>query len=723
MAAQPIDDISILARTGPEWARLESFPLFADAQASAAAMTSTALAETWADAIVRCWQRGLDDGSINVNLPVHVLDLCPAQGRLAWLMLGALQSRLQQGGLSSSLTVRYVACCEDASSRDRLLAHPWFSGHVAGGTFDAALWSGTGSDKDLVAQHGVVDVSGNPLTVLSLGYFGSLPSELWGVHYGAYWPGLVALQPDETRVADEAANASSYSWRLDIDWQMQAKPQMPSALQAILEQYVQRVPSAVMLLPAAAIETIDTIRRLSADRYLLLSADRGVSTEQQIRQGALRLSAQWNTDSHALPVNYHALSMHEQKTGAWTWSHQLQDGGIVMHAAWSDWAVSSDVQDAMPEVLEQSLSAMHPDDGEALMSAAIDSAAYGDMRTSLSFLRMSRHDPKVLRTCINTLIQHADSIGERLLDEWRAALTTTWQRCLPVEDEHWYHDLGLLASALRHWGLAKECFRTGLMLHGDNVEDLSQLARCEDMTGHCAEAEALLARALQIRSRHGICVELHRCLAERLQTWQSADWYRPLVARDGELTLEPFGVQHAEAYVYQSRDPQIAVMARMPELNTVEDVRQWACVHKDNPRYRYYAVMHDEHGFIGMVGMLCENDAGYFFFWTGADYQNFGYGRRAAKLLFAQARDAGVKELFTAAYQDNKRSIVALSSLGFKPLDIRSQAPDDVLTHFHVRFDDAVSMEKAEVNARLKALCAEIGSKFVFEDVDEEVMA
>ena len=672
--------------------RFSELPLFTTPVQMQCALASPLLAHAWSEAIVRYWEAGLAAGSIDPGKPLYLLDPAPGQGQLAWLLLGALRQRLAVAG--PDIQPCYVACSGNVDQLDYLAAHPYFKEYTDASWFDTACWNaGKDSVLDLRAQRITLLRTDNPVVVLGLEWLQTLPSELTGIHRGQVMEGRAALT---------ALQEPEHAYRLDYQWQPLDDTNDPS-LRPLWTHYLPRFAEIPLLWPAMACKALDALARLSSGRYLLLAADAGICSDQELRLCALTPPSEWHPGQAPLPVNYHALSLYQRQHGACTWDRKLHDDGAVLHAALRDdrCTITQSAFSAIVGCLEHA----HPDDGRLLVPS-------NDAPVTLTLLRLSRYEPRVLQAGIQRMLQQPAALHDTARKEWQTALMHTWSNYLPTATpEPFYHEAGLLAAQLGHWGLAKECFRLGLTLYGDNATDLHHLALCEAATGATDEAFALVSHALEVEPDNPHCQALHTRFAERLQRWQDTHWYHPDAVRNGELTLEPLGAEHAESLLYQYRDPQIGAMTALAELNTPDEAREWIAEQTGDVGRTTCAVMHAHWGFVGVVSMHCAADAGYFYFWIGADFQGQGFGQQAAAMLLEQAVRNGIAHLFTSAYTDNGRSRKALEHLGFVELNLRAKAPDDELIFYCMQ-----PCADAEPTARIRALCRAIASPIVFEE-------
>jgi RimJ/RimL family protein N-acetyltransferase len=647
-------------------------------------LATPVLAQAWTDAVLLYWQHGIACGAIDPTRPLYLAGLAPAQGLLAWRMLQALREGLRRRQLDASICL--IACCRTQDEADALLGHPCLNEFVRQGWLDAALFDG-GNGSALTLQHQNLSVlaAANPLVILALGHFATLPSELMAAHYGQLLQSAVAVHEVE----------GSEHLELSYDWQ----PAPESATTPLPDYYRQHFHSAALLLPDAATQTLQRLERIAGGRYLLLGADPGVCDEQAIRLGGMMPPEQWHAGRMQLPVNYHALSFVQSQAGASVWNRQMEDGGIVLHAAWrGDGAAAG-----MPQITAL-LDAAHPDHGQALQRAI---ASQTDAAAVLALLRQSRYDPAMLMAAIDTLLNKPPQLTNCARREWHAALAAVWHNYLPGA-----HCGGLLASLARlavllgFPGLAKDCLRQSLHFFGDDTCELYLLAWCEAQTGDSVAALSRVSHALAFAPDFEAARSLHAELTDKLQRWQSLPFYRPKLAAEGALRIEPLGAEHAADLHFQFRDEQISVMTRLPMIGTVEQAQAWIAKETSDACRHLFAVVHEQHGFVGVVAVHCARQAGYFYFWTGSDHQGRGFGQGAARLLFAQLHAAGVTEIYTSVEQINRCSRHVLEKLGFVRLAVHPAPPDDTQDFYYLGEDKS----QARMAAGLLELCSGIGS-------------
>lgn len=667
-------------------------------------ITSTAgMAKLYAATILRYWEGALAAGDLDLEKPLYVLELGAGCGRLTYLLLKALCAKLAH---ARPFRLCYVASDIVEANLDFIASHPYLAREVEGKRLDTALWDAeAGGPLRLRAQNLSIVGTGNPLVVVANYVFDGLRHDLFAFHYGRTYEGRVAVLED----------ALDYEWQPveHADW-------LPPAWQRRVARYAERLDSASLLFPSGALRCLDHVGALTRGRYLLLSADKGVFEERQLRLDS-RIDIAFH-GSFSLPVNYHALSGCLREQGAKVWSGRHRPDGLVYHVALR--AAEPSRYDACFAEIAQDIEALNPDDHFTLKKAMETVAGQLSAEQVLSMLRLSCYDSRVLGLAIDAVSAHAASFDGEARRLWRDALERCWANFFPLgEDDGFALRFGRLAMQLRHWGLAREALRVGLAFDGEDAAHLYQLALCQIATGASREALGLLERALGLEPGDARCGSLCADLRSRLAAREASPWQRAAQCEDGGLTLEPLGIEHAASLLEQYRDPQIGILTRLPELRTLEEAVEWIVRQEAAPGCGTFAVLHRSCGFVGVVALSRSGTAGYFYFWTGIDHQGAGYGRRAAQMLFRLAAANGIREIFTSAYASNTRSRAALSALGFRRLEVSAAPPDDELLFFH-RALDGGPPEGGDALDGLLRLCEAIGSAFRFEPApDRQVSA
>ncbi|CAB3760443.1 GNAT family N-acetyltransferase [Paraburkholderia solisilvae] len=642
------------------------------------ALANPALAAAWANAVVGYWEAELAAGRIDPHEPLYLLDLAPAQGRLAWLLLQALEERLP-GSPAATLDYCYVVCesgDSEGGAAPSAMHGPWTRLATKHG-FAWGQWRGAiGSGLQIAHSGLVIACPRNPVVLLAAGLFERQSSSLWAAHRGEWMQGRYAYRPDTQLSGEQDGDM------LNCAWHAMPVHAMDAHCEPLAAHYVAQLPSAPLLLPVETLAMLDALDRFcSRAGYLLLAAAHGVCSEQQLRAGMLWPKSAWLQHDAPLPVNFHALAMYHAAYAATVYQRQLADDGLVVHAVW--WRAGEPPLDERVAALRASLDAHHPDDSASLAASAEALAAIAPPDTLLALLRLSHHDSRVLARLVSGYGSRPLHLTDTALYAWRAALLRVAQRHLPDRrNPSVDQQLGLMAMHAGHWALARDVFNGALASGHEDVAAHYYVACCLSAAGYPDDAIAHVSTALELEPSNRTCAALYRALRRRDVRWRSRGGYRPALARDRDVCIEPLSGGHADGLLRQfCSDPHIAPMTNLPALASREQVLEWIGNEWRDVGRCSYAVVSGEWGPVGVVSYRRSGVAAEIYFWIGGHAQGAGLGSRAARLLVAQAAAEGVTDLFASAYADNVRSIRTLGRIGFERLIVTTV--DDGQLHYH----------------------------------------
>ena len=669
--------------------------LLSNGTQEAAWLVSPRMAQAWAACIVAYWSRLVQQGGLDPTQPLYVLDLSPPGGVLATGLLQALVDGLRAHGLHE-WPVCYLLCQRGDPQQQAIPAA--LLPFERSGLLQSARWDAR-TGKPLMVGQDRLPLFGvrNPVVVVAACSFGVMPAQWYASHQGQLWRGHAALAP--------ASDGEPGEQELHVQWQDDLAPaQLSSGEALLLDHYRVGLPSAGFVLSEGALAMLDAVADFSTGRYLLLAADHGVSLERQIRAHALAPPQRLLPGALRLPVNFHALALHQRMNGAAVALEQRHDDGWVLHLACRDDKLGLDSQAfaAWRELLRQA----HPDDRGHDCSALPWLALEVQASAWDHVLRRSACDPLVLQTLLNSLgdelaIEHdgpsAAALSESLMRAWSNALEPQRQAALAQA-------LAGVLMNLQAWGLARQVLEqcSAAQNCAPQADLLLLRAMVEQNTGHSRSASTWAQRALQREPEHAVAQAVLCSVQARLARWHEHSWCLEDAMRDEVLCLELMDEGHAQALARQLRDPQIGQQARLPWGAEAEDG-----LHPEpNSDEVELAVMHHEHGLVGGVGFSVHRDAAYFHLWIGTDHQGRALAGSSLELLLRLLRSGGIAHAFTSVDPGNERCQRVLKRLGFATLAPVGEGEAVPLLHLH-RYTDArvAALPERLLWQRLRGLC------------------
>ncbi len=663
---------------------------------------SPALARSYARLIADQWRVADQAGELNNAEPCYILELEANSGEFANRVLHELKDTL-----SDAEWYRYRPCYLLADSRAERVSDNWQ--HAA-----LAHWIQEGSMEpisfdslvdryiELKSQRLALGARsiGNPLVVIANAVFSSLRQDFYNIHYGECYQSF--LKNDDLKWGGQG-NLEPFS---DLEFHWQKATDKPKNT-ALLKRYLERFDSANVLMPTQAFKLIENVKSLAGSSCLFLIADRGFHSERSVREQTIPFFGQSNR--YFLPVNGHALNWYAQLNNGSVFYNQRYGSSALKAAICFQGNSQVDTSGSIQDLL------LTCNDAEVRQISNLSLRASEPLTVDQlhTLLEMTHFDYCLLFSQMGALreaIPQLDS-GQRL--QWVEMFKQVWRRVYLFEgDLEHVLDFSILAIQLGAWSVAKSALELVCKRSPDLVEAQHRLSLVYLHLGDKTDALRAARRAQQLDPRNPIIVETLAHIQSYISLCESMTGYTESYARSGDISLQPLAAHYTEEFLYQYRDPSIAVMTSLPSFETQAAFFDWLDDQHNNARKNVYAVVHKEFGLIGVVSLNTSGRDSFFYFWIGVDYQGQGLGQLAATLLFTMSRHSlGVSRFHTCVFRDNSRSLSALNQLGFKQQSVRAEAPDqDYL--FFINSESDVDSKSSE---SLRSLLLNIGSQIQLE--------
>jgi tetratricopeptide (TPR) repeat protein len=377
-------------------------------------------------------------------------------------------------------------------------AHDALRPFVERGMLDFALFDAE-RDADLQLEHaGTTLVKGSlgAAMVIANYVFDGISQDAFSFAEGELRECLVSLTSEEP-VDDVAAPglvgrlAASYEHR-PASFDYYEEP----AFNDILRSYGSHADGATILFPSAALRCLLRLSDLAGGRLLLLSGDRG-----EIHADALGepecLGMAIHGGGFSVPVNYHAIA-----------EYVLAAGGHVMKAPHrhTHLNVSAFVLGEHPFAWAETRLAYRgaferggPDDFFSLRRGILDHSDPLELHQTLSLVRSSRWDPRVLVDVLPSLWQQLGDATEPARRELRRTVERVWASYYHIgEDLDLAFELGLFLYALGAPAEAMAMFAESARLYGEDARARWNVGLCHYALGCVDEAARCFVEAARL---------------------------------------------------------------------------------------------------------------------------------------------------------------------------------------------------------------------------------
>jgi tetratricopeptide (TPR) repeat protein len=416
----------------------------------------------------------------------YILELGAGSGRFAYHFL---KKFLHLRQLSSLADAPFTYVMSDFSRQNVAFwqEHAALRPYLADGLLDFAQFDAERDTAVHLLHSGHTLAPGNleaPLVVLSNYFFDSIPQDAFRLEGGRLHESVVSLSTSRSDL-DRDDPALLNHLEVSFSHRRLAGPYYNDRdLDAILEQYRERLPTTTFLFPASGIACVRRLRALAGDRLLLLSGDKGYVHESSLAgKGDPVLNVH---GSFSLMVNYHALAQYTANQGGATLHTSHRQKTFNVCAFLFDAGVAfSETRQAYAEAIEQA----GPDDFYNLKKAMEARAESLSLEQIVSYLRLSGWDSHVFWTCFPTLLETIETTTESLRQELFDAVHHIWDNYYPIGEklDLSFH-LGILLFRLRYYCEALALFHESLQLYGPDKSTFFNMAVCHHRLGEKAEA-------------------------------------------------------------------------------------------------------------------------------------------------------------------------------------------------------------------------------------------
>ncbi len=278
--------------------------------------SSVYMAESYAECIIGFLTDYLD--RIDLREPVYIVEMATGTGRFSFHLLRELERKLACFSRFERLKLRYVMTDFTESNPEFWQSNGRLLPYMQNGMLDFAVFN------PLEEQSFTLRLSGkrvdsrqvkNPVIAIANYFFDSMPLDVFYMQDKKIKEGLVSLElaPDEQNPA-----AEPHISRIETHFEFRELPDHhyypDKDLNAVLDRYRNNIPDGQILMPVGAFDIVRNLRKLSNDRLVLLSSDKGY-TNPNLMTHVNKHEFAVHDGTFSYMVNYDALGQYFHNLG------------------------------------------------------------------------------------------------------------------------------------------------------------------------------------------------------------------------------------------------------------------------------------------------------------------------------------------------------------------------------------------------------------------------
>lgn len=346
------------------------------------------------------------------------------------------------------------------------------------------------------------------LVVIGNYFFDSLPIDVWQVEADRLIECRPAFSLKLEATCDDKQNAAILE-QLEVAWDCEPKaaaeyfrPQW----NALVEYFRTRLHNGTFTLPVGAFQTLDVIDTWSQNGYLLLSADKGYTQEEDLIGRPLPTMVQHGCFSFS--VNFCALGRWFENHGGQSWLPTFRDANLEFTAFCRN--PHNRPLRALDRAYREGPAEFSPGDFHQVVRRCERTTP--DLRSCVSLIRLSAHEPQVLYHLRRAIRSQLETASSSDIDALRETLERVAGRYFHMEEQDVPFAVGLIYQQLGDYATAASYYRNSLRLFGEDATALCNLATCLVQLNQTAEARTHARRAVELDGEFAEAIELARHL-------------------------------------------------------------------------------------------------------------------------------------------------------------------------------------------------------------------
>ncbi len=419
---------------------------------------------------------------IDLSEPVYIIEVGAGSGRLGFNILNQLDDFYSTSAVKQ-VPYQYILTDLAEKNIEFWKSHPQLAEYVDAGKLDFARFDLINDTEITLELSGKKLVSGtlkNPIIVIANYIWDTLPVDLFYVEDGQLFEVQAALLSDqpETNLEDpELITRIEIVYdRFPTTTDFYRDPEM----QQLLEMYRQEIDDSMLVFPRMALECIRGLLRLSNNKTMLLTADKGEH----------RISEMINADIPPIPLhdngfstqfNFHAIMKFFEFRGSTVLTTTQSYNAINILACLLGDSDFAETRHAYRDYIER----ISPDD---MYMGMIEFPSQKEMKLStiLTYLRLKQYDSHAFIAVYNLLLPllsekstRADAINLQLMlhGVWRNYYHLNERYNLPLY-------IATILQTTHDFSNALGFYNYAVQLYGTNTNIRVNIAKCHFNLGN-----------------------------------------------------------------------------------------------------------------------------------------------------------------------------------------------------------------------------------------------
>ncbi len=455
------------------------------------------IADCYAQSVVAFMRDWIQQNPEAINHPFYIMELGTGSGRFSYYVVKTIESLLKQLGMDN---IKFCYVMSDFTKHNIKYweTHPSLKPYVDKGMIDFAMFDmETSKPINLINLNKKLDpeILVNPLTIFANYIFDTVSHDSFAVHEGKLYELLLTLSTDENNIKD---NRPVNMEKIAVDYNVKEVKNAyygDDHLDEILEEYKTSLKETSFLFPIGSFNAIKFLKKISNNKLLIISTDKGYSTLEQLDHlGHPSISFH---GSFSMMVNYHALAQYFIKSGGDALLQTSRKG--IKTSVFSSGFKLKDLPETRVKINER-VEGFSPSDYFTLHRRISDSFSECSLETIAAHMQLAGWDPHIY-------LKLSNRVTALIAEEMDTETIQFMAHNMPKMAENYYHmpksecilfEIGVFFHAIKNFDEALKYYLEALPFVGEQFGLFYNIALCQHHIGENAKALESFKKALTL---------------------------------------------------------------------------------------------------------------------------------------------------------------------------------------------------------------------------------
>lgn len=455
------------------------------------------IADSYAQTVVAFMRDWIQQHPDAKKHPFYIMELGTGSGRFSYYVVKAIDNLMKNLGMDD-VSICYVMSDFTKHNIKYWETHPSLKPYLDRGLIDFAMFD-METERPITLINKNIKLSPevlvNPLSIFANYIFDTVSHDSFAIHEGKLYELLLSLSTDENNMKD---NRPVDMEKISVDYsvkEVRGNYYGDPHLDSILEGYKTSLKETSFLFPIGSFNALKFLKKLSNDRLLVISTDKGYSTVDQLDHlGHPSISFH---GSFSMMVNFHAMAEYFKNIGGDALLQTSRKG--IKTSVFSSGLKLKELPETRVKINER-IEGFSPSDYFTLHRRISDSFNECSLETIAAHMQLAGWDPHIY-------LKLSNRVTALIAEEMDTETIQFMAHNMAKMAENYYHmpksecilfEIGVFFHAIKNFDEALSYYLKALPFVGEQFGLFYNMALCRHHIGEQEEALVSFNKALEL---------------------------------------------------------------------------------------------------------------------------------------------------------------------------------------------------------------------------------